>query len=390
MNLYFFNPDHDVALACHNANYTSPKLVCLMERDLAMLPMWYAESGSALYNGEGVDSRFLKSLKEILSIDISLVTDCSSLLVDPQPWGWDLKVMKCFKQMGVDEGRLPDELRLTQIRELSGRALAVKVLDCIRMMDGVIGESSVLTQVEDCRMYVRKFGKVVFKAPWSSSGRGLRWCYDSFDEKEEGWCRNVIAVQGYLTASPVYKRRKDFAMEFYCETGTGATFSGYSVFDTQEGRYAGNVLMSQQKMERTLAAGIPEELLLKVRIALEEQLSAWVAPYYTGPVGVDMMICEDEDGRTVVHPCVEINLRMTMGMLAKAFFERFVDEHSEGVLKIEYVSSPLRLRELHQEASKLYAPIIKDGKLTQGYLPLVPVSPQTRYRAYVMLSPKIG
>lgn len=386
MKLYFFNPDHDIALACHDANYTSPKLVCLMERDLAMLPMWYAESGSALYNGEGVDSRFLRSLKELFPIDISLLTDCSTMQVEPQPWGWDLKVMKRFRQMGVDNNLLPDDPQLEHVRELSGRALAVGILDRLRAMEHVIGESSVLTMVEECRSYVRKFGKVVFKSPWSSSGRGLRWCYDSFTDKEEGWCKNVIAAQGYLTASPIYRCKQDFAMEFWCDKRVGASFSGYSIFDTQEGRYAGNVLMSQQRMEQILAASIPEEVLLKVRAALEEQFGTLVAPYYTGPVGVDMMICENEEGRTVLHPCVEINLRMTMGMLAKTFFDRYVSERSEGFFRIEYVSAPNRIRELHHEASKQCAPLIRDGRLIQGYLSLIPVNPQTRYRVYVTLT----
>ena len=38
---------------------------------------------------------------------------------------------------------------------------------------------------------------------------------------------------------------------------------------------------------------------------------------YVGPVGIDMLA--DKDGR--VNPCVEINLRHTMGMTAAALYK---------------------------------------------------------------------
>ena len=75
-----------------------------------------------------------------------------------------------------------------------------------------------------------------------------------------------------------------------------------------------------------------------------------------------------------------------MGMLAKTFFDRYVSERSEGFFRIEYVAAPNRIRELHHEASKQCAPLIRDGRLIQGYLSLIPVNPQTRYRVYVTLT----
>ena len=37
-----------------------------------------------------------------------------------------------------------------------------------------------------------------------------------------------------------------------------------------------------------------------------------MAPWYEGPVGVDMLVTSDGN----LHPCIEINWRMTMGMVA--------------------------------------------------------------------------
>ena len=43
---------------------------------------------------------------------------------------------------------------------------------------------------------------------------------------------------------------------------------------------------------------------------------------YRGPLGVDMMVVS-VDNKLMVHPCVELNLRRTMGHVALALTRRF-------------------------------------------------------------------
>ena len=47
-------------------------------------------------------------------------------------------------------------------------------------------------------------------------------------------------------------------------------------------------------------------------------LDVIIAPHYKGPLGVDMMIYRDGNKGLAVNPCVEVNLRMTMGMVVAA------------------------------------------------------------------------
>ncbi len=54
----------------------------------------------------------------------------------------------------------------------------------------------------------------------------------------------------------------------------------------------------------------PEQLTL-VRKQLEKALEKLLIGKYIGPVGVDMMVA-----RQKIHPCVEVNLRNTMGRCA--------------------------------------------------------------------------
>ncbi|HOG20276.1 MAG TPA: hypothetical protein PKW37_07535 [Salinivirgaceae bacterium] len=41
-----------------------------------------------------------------------------------------------------------------------------------------------------------------------------------------------------------------------------------------------------------------------------------IGNYYNGYLGVDMFLCEHQNGRLFLHPCVEINLRQNMGLVA--------------------------------------------------------------------------
>ena len=46
--LYIFNPEHDLALASGETNYMAPASARRMASELALLPMWYVEEGSAV------------------------------------------------------------------------------------------------------------------------------------------------------------------------------------------------------------------------------------------------------------------------------------------------------------------------------------------------------
>ena len=82
-------------------------------------------------------------------------------------------------------------------------------------------------------------------------------------------------------------------------------------------------LRSAKNSPLGFAASLCEELSTlhsSLVTLLQSSLSALPPTFYEGPVGVDMLVTAD--GR--IHPCVEINFRMTMGWLAlhiSPFFE---------------------------------------------------------------------
>ena len=85
-------------------------------------------------------------------------------------------------------------------------------------------------------------------------------------------------------------------------------------------KYKGNVLASDNFIISELSKYVPKTLLCVVRWAVAEYLSRMFVGKYRGFVGVDMFIFREGE-RFRLASCVEINVRMTMGLLARRVFD---------------------------------------------------------------------
>lgn len=391
MKLYLFNPDADMALGNNEENYMPPAAIRRMGEDLALLPLWYAEPGSAVLASSAYNADFLKRMGELFRLDVKLLTvpelpDYADVQV--MPWGWNPAIRKYLLKAGLPEYNLPLPEKLTAYRRLSSRGEAMEVMGAFRISekDGFCGVSYRLSAIADCREFVTRHGACVLKAPWSGSGKGLNWCKGVFTQSIEGWCERVIREQGFVSGEPAYHKVEDFAMEF-CSDGCGkVSFVGYSLFSTNKsGAYGGNVLMPSEDIEKRIAGYVPLQLLHDVRNRLCLMLSERYGATYDGYLGVDMMVCLMPDGRYAVHPCVEINMRMNMGVVALHLQEHIMAPESVGLLSIDYCPSNEELREKHEQDRAAHPVVVNDGKLVSGYLPLVPVTTKSCYRAYVLV-----
>ena len=173
---------------------------------------------------------------------------------------------------------------------------------------------------------IYKYNKVVAKAPWSSSGRGIRFLNDTLDEHTLGWLRNTIAQQGSVMVEPLYNKVLDFGMEFQrCGDGTVA-YMGLSLFQTINGAYTGNLLATEAVKREILSQYIDLADLDTFTTAACEYLGRQLT--YVGPFGIDMMALE---GRRLA--LAEINLRRTMGHVALAISP--LDDDLRRVMHIE-------------------------------------------------------
>lgn len=392
--LYLFNPEHDLALASGEANYMAPASARRMASELALLPMWYAEEGSAVLAPSAYNLDYVKKIQELLGLSVDLITE-PELAIEPdldiRPWGWDVALRKRLSVLGVDEVLLPSMGQLNDLREYSHRSKAVALLPELQLNEYFCGESYYLRTPEEWKRFVEGRKECLLKAPLSGSGKGLNWCKGIFTPFISGWCTRVAASQGGVIAEPIYNKVEDFAMEFYSDGAGELTFVGYSLFHTgKSGMYEGNCLLSNEAIRKKLAQYIPLEALMDLENCLKYRLSALVGTVYKGYLGVDMMICrfpENEKPVFRIHPCVEINLRMNMGVIARFLHDRYVRPGSTGRFVIDYHPSEGEALQEHERMSATYPLESREGRVYSGYLPLVPVHRRSCYRAWVWVTP---
>lgn len=392
--LYIFNPEHDLALASGEANYMAPASARRMASELALLPMWYAEEGSAVLAPSAYNLDYVKKIQELLGLSVDLITEPELAIeqdLDIRPWGWDVALRKRLSVLGVDEVLLPSMGQLNDLREYSHRSKAVALLPELQLNEYFCGESYYLKTPEEWKRFVEGRKECLLKAPLSGSGKGLNWCKGIFTSFISGWCTRVAASQGGVIAEPIYNKVEDFAMEFYSDGAGELTFVGYSLFHTgKSGMYEGNCLLSNEAIRKQLAQYIPLEALMDLENCLKYRLSALVGTVYKGYLGVDMMICrfpENEKPVFRIHPCVEINLRMNMGVIARFLHDRYVRPGSTGRFVIDYHPSEGEALQEHDRMSATYPLEIREGRVYSGYLPLVPVHRRSCYRAWIWVTP---
>lgn len=392
--LYIFNPEHDLALASGETNYMAPASARRMASELALLPMWYAKEGSAVLAPSAYNLDYVKKIQELLGLSVDLITE-PELAIEPdldiRPWGWDVALRKRLSVLGVDEVLLPSMGQLNDLREYSHRSKAVALLPELQLNECFCGESYYLKTPEEWKRFVEGRKECLLKAPLSGSGKGLNWCKGIFTPFISGWCTRVAASQGGVIAEPIYNKVEDFAMEFYSDGAGELTFVGYSLFHTgKSGMYEGNCLLSNEAIRKKLSQYVPLEALMDLENCLKYRLSALVGTVYKGYLGVDMMICrfpENEKPVFRIHPCVEINLRMNMGVIARFLHDRYVRPGSTGRFVIDYHPSEGEALQEHERMSATYPLEIREGRVYSGYLPLVPVHKRSCYRAWIWVTP---
>ncbi|WP_298651449.1 hypothetical protein [uncultured Proteiniphilum sp.] len=346
-----------------------------------------AKDTKVIAGGE-LNRSFLEAVKKVLPMEASLIP-FSDIALYPHlkivPWGWNPAVRRKLISYGAKEEALPSPEELVRLKGYSNRQHAVEILQELQTEEEEFcGESRFFTNTEELYAYLQSMpGNKVLKMPLSGSGKGLIWILGEITDKQRDWCRRVIREQGGVVAEPVLNKVQDFAMEFYLHEGQ-IRFAGYSMFSAAaSGAYTGNELLSDFRIEEKLCKYAPIELLHRLRNSLTEKLSRRF-PLYSGYAGVDMMICETPEGYRI-QPCVEINMRMNMGMVARIFYERYMHPGTEGRFVVDYFKKPESALSFHEKMQRENPLTVKDKKISSGYLPLTPVTADTRYTAYVIV-----
>lgn len=283
--IYIFNPEHDLCLANGDENFVPPRSA-----------MGFAKENIDL--SEHL-RRPNKQRRQII------------------PWGWNHVLKKRLINEGVDPTTLPSEEELQFIRSHSRREFALDVHSHLSCEDPqVIGPNYriVATSIIEIEAFISANGSAVLKSPLSGSGKGIRFVREGLSESDKGWCRKTIDKQGSVIVERRYDIIKECAMLFECHH-KGIDFIGYSLFESRNGAYSRNILASNEDIENIIARYISRDTLIAIREGLISILADTLVGHYEGFLGVDQMICHTSS--PVLVPVSEINLRMTMGLIAR-------------------------------------------------------------------------
>lgn len=326
--LHLFNPSHEMALAANTAQYTPTKTVAKMERDMCRLPLMWAAPDDFVLTPDGI----INTKGDIVQLSADMI---------PEPWGWNKAVKRRFLQLGVAEELMPTDAELELWRTFASRRWAAEYAEhlySVQANTGFLVENHMhfcLTN-EDLASWIdgNKGHEYILKSEYSSSGRG-----------------NTI---GRMRPAPVladrfYEKTLDFALEFEIKE-TEVCYLGLSVFQaSRQGKYESNYRLPQAKLQQILishidaegvagngsagicgdfsvgicgddSAGISRDdvsiggaLRLTKLISMHRALlSTHLLGRYRGIVGIDMLVTD----KHLIHPCIEINLRMNMGVVA--------------------------------------------------------------------------
>lgn len=380
MRLLVFNPEHDYALADNQPQYVTLRSAAQFAYDCAPFMRYLTEDEAIVLDAyHPFGKEFQKRFSPLADAErITKVT----------PWGWDTAVVYQLRRIGIPDALLPTDAQLSKLRELAHRKTthdAVAFLHNHHPHPELLpAPPTLLTELQQIEDFVKQIPDAIFKSPYSGNGRGHLYAHGACSPTLLRQCAGVLRRQGGLIAEQMYVVVQDFAMEFRCHDGQ-ADFLGYSLFRTEHYGYGGNLLLPDDAILSTLSQYIDIQEILQIQSLVRDFLHQHIAPHYDGVAGVDMFVYQ-EDGDYKLHPFVEVNLRMTMGLAAHEVFARYCHPEARGTFRI--VRENVKMHgnvETHGRASLQTEIQYCDGLWWSGTAILNPVTPDTQYAVVVEL-----
>lgn len=316
MELFF--PSHDIALSHGVKHFSAPKAAEALGRDLAFL--------SEIWNDGNLSFR-----KEEHAF--------------PLPWGWDWDTRHLLNtRYGIKMEDLPTDEELEIIRQTSSRRITIDLIGKLREMlpsfedlsqisvpYWIDSAESLEAYTEQAEAKVDSEPRYVLKTPWSSSGRGLILSTMPMDAQKKMALAAIRKMGGIMGELWIANKQQDFAMLFYGSEGK-VRFIGYSLFENQQTgngvTYGRGYLLSNSEIERRLDNPKLNVIAKAYEAILTDMLKPVLnRPWPLGYMGIDMLTY----GNGKVHPCIEFNLRCTMGVVCRCLYER---DKKEGTFSI--------------------------------------------------------
>ncbi len=391
--ILIFNPGHEmVPELIGKKPYVPPPVVRRMMRDLGSLPMWLADNEQdRVLCPEGT-----LPLSEALPLQPKarelLPEEYDTLPLSSYTWEmwgqspvWLAAIQQHFPRLeAVVTPPFPQELY-----DRSHRREAVR---CLKFIGHEALAAHWYTSVEDFQSdrFLRfpADTALLVKLPASSSGRGLIWLSSIPTPEEIDRLRKATRNTDSFSVEKVLDVQQDWAAEFYSDGKGELAFVGLSRFDTnRHGAYLGNRLAPQKELMQTLVDALGYDVVHTALSSLQMYLQERFSTLYTGYIGVDMVVYKDGE-KLHLHPCIEINVRYTMGVAAILLYDLWVEEGRRGRFEVKSFRTEREAYEWDQMMQHLHPPQIHNHRLCSGYIPLTSTAPSSRFLAYLLVSPE--
>jgi hypothetical protein len=400
-DIYFFNPTCDFAIANGSPNWQPNRLLQKMEEDLDLLPAYLANADDTIILYKHPSASFINEFQKtgfrvpgfLFKAETVKTFFPGKPIHRLKPWGWSPVAHKQFENLkpfcSEDFKKSPvynwqPEIRKFYSREFSAGILSgiVKSLNDEHFLPQVYLPVICKTE-EDVENALKKWGNIMLKAPWSSSGRGLQ-PITKIPVHSKVWekIKGIIREQGFVMAEPLLHKVHDLAFLFELEN-MEICFKGISHFFTdKKGQYAGNYINGLPDIGFQDVSPFLNKLQDKIVKSLIETLQNSELPkYYEGVFGVDMLIYKDIENKFQINPCLEINLRFTMGFLALKL-EKAVAENKKGVFRT-YFDPQKSFLQFSNEMKSKFPLDVSNGKINSGYLSLNEPLEKSQFGAYL-------
>ena len=390
--IHYFNPGHETAVLYDSKYYQAAANQIKMQQELAFLPAWYAHPNDFVLIEKPLTEEFIATLQVLKQLPqailISDVHQHKNQTVDL--WGIspsDIHYFEKLKKHYDLDWQIPvwkEEYRLLSSR-LTARKVLSKLMETIPEIEKQI-LPVFFSDLESIEEYLIQRGeKQVLKSPFSSSGRGLVWLPpEKIARSEKQIISGMLKKQSTVSVEKALEKQLDFSMHFQSISEEKIEFVGYSIFQTNaKGAYEKSFLASPLELEKRITAYISRELLSAVKSKLIPILEKTYLPFYQGKIGIDMLIYKSGD-QYQINPCIEINMRKTMGYLALELQKKLLYPLSSGYFFVDY--NLAKVYQQNKEWKQQFPLVIEDGRIKSGYLSLCPVTETSNYHAYIMVS----
>lgn len=320
---HLFFPENDLALASDLSNYTPPRMARATHAAGETLPMWYGRPGD-VFICNGVSNSWFNAMSEAFALRTDVFPHRPEEYT-PRPWGWSKASRRRLIAEGFSVDRLPDDAALNQIRSLSHRRSSVIIADALAafLPDFRFTPPAVEAfTVDEALTVIDAFGgDCVIKSPWSNAGRGIAFTHGFSENALAQRISDIINAYNSVLIERAFDNICDFAMLFESTDSGDVRYVGLSLFKTDKrGAYMRNIVANDIILADKIAEFLPENILRPVADSLCTILSDYISGKYRGPLGIDMLVARTNAGN-ILNPCVELNLRNTMGHVAHALAE---------------------------------------------------------------------